>query len=388
MAIVATTPAFQDMLNRAVLGLFRGKNSAFLTTIYCGLKFSWRDEIPTACTNGRFLRINPHWYLTLDEASRLTVLAHELWHVAFMHMFRKGPRQMKRWNRACDYAENLMLVQHGYTYTGAGGWLMDWRFQGMTAEQIYDILEKENDPDENPFDGDFTLKDPDEPDDADDQVAEDVLEAEVKQLIIRANTMQDMSGKPGSMPGEMDELIKRLLNPQIPWGHSFARWFTEKSDEGVNWKRPNRRFADIYLPSRGGHTALARLMFAIDASYSMSPAQLCIANSEMKGVQEKYQPESMLVVAFDTKIQKTWEFDRDHPLEALDIPGRGGTNMQCVFDLAAKTRPNAIVMFSDMECPIPESIGIPVLWVCFDDPDWTPPYGDVIHVDSRSPTTA
>lgn len=372
----------QLALDRTVLGLFQGQNSAFLTTLYCGLKFRWSEyQNPTAWTDGRQLVINPVWFLTLTRRSQVALVAHELWHVAFMHMTRRDNRHPQLWNMAADHAINLMLLDHGYFFDMPC--LADPRFTGMSAERIYDILEKENTAVSLPFGDDFGP-----PQDPDDAVTPEVLEAEISALVVRAATVNDMA-KAGNLPGGFTTLIEKLLNPRINWGTLFERWMTAHSEVTSDWSQPSRRSEEFYLPSRSEDNGLAHMVYAVDASYSMTDDQLRVLNSELRGIKENFNPHRMTIISFDDVISQTWEFTENDKLEELTIPGRGGTNMQPVFDYVAKERPEVFVMFSDMECPLPEEIpGVAMLWVCFDHAYWVPPYGDVIHVDSRTPTTA
>lgn len=383
----------QKALDKAVLGLFRGDDSGitqpstFLTTLYCGLKFSWDTTIPTACTNGLKLMINPDWFQTLSAPMRVTLLAHELWHVAFMHMTRVGDRNFKIWNMAADFAINLMLEDNGYTFdidplTGRKMGLIDEQYRDMSAEEIYEKLIDGATKVELPFGEDFS---------ADGEPGDDMptpLTAEEESAIMatvtRANTLSQMNAKEaGSLPGNFSEMMDKLLNPKVRWESLLQRWLTERSDEGYNWRKPNRRYQDIYLPSRGGQEGLEHLLWALDVSGSVTQSQLRIFNSELKGAKDTHSPERMTVATFDHMLQKTWEFTGEDEIEGLHITGRGGTCLDELFDLARREHPTAMVIFSDMKCDIPDAIpGIPVLWLCYDNDSWSPPYGDVIHVDS------
>lgn len=374
----------QRTLDKTVLGLFQGHASTFLTTLYCSLKFSWDEGIPTACTNGIFLKINPTWFSTLSEKMRVTLLAHELWHVAYMHMARVGERDSKIWNMATDYAINRMLVLAGFYFdnnptTGGLIGLHSDAYDGMSAEQIYEKLIEDATEIELPFGEDFTAE----------ENQEKLSPADLAQVmanVVRANTASQMNAQEaGRLPGDFTEMLAGLLNPKLPWESMLRRWLTERSEVGYNWRKPNRRYQDMYLPSRGGEEGLAHLLWALDVSGSVTLNQLKIFNSELRGAKEAYSPERMTVVTFDTEIQNQWEFTGGDEIEGLTITGRGGTNMEEVFAIARKLRPSAMVIFSDMFCVIPEEIpGIPVVWLCYDNSSWSPPYGDVIHVDSTS----
>ena len=375
------TSGNQQMLDKMVLGLFQQKGSVFLTTLYCSLKFTWTEDVSTACTNGIYLKANPTWFAELSESMRITVLAHELWHVGFMHMLRQGDRDDMRWNQATDYAINLMLVDNGYAFendpvTGLPLGLLDEQYRGMSAEQIYDRLVQDNSPVELPFGKDFT----NDGDELQEQLS-DAEKMQVMNIVLKAHTMSQMNNEAGSLPGEITQLLKGLLHPKLPWESLLRRWLNERSEMGYNWRRPNRRYQDMYLPSRGGEEGLDRLLWAFDVSGSVTDQQLEVFLSELRHAKELYQPEEMHVVTFDTEIRNRWDFLRDDAIDGIEITGRGGTDLGPVFELARKLRPTAMVIFSDMRVYIPDPIpGIAVLWVCMGNPDWTPPYGEVVHV--------
>ena len=76
-------------------------NETFLASLLCNLELHWDEKIPTACTNGKFLKWNPEWFMELPIKTRTAVMLHELWHVARLHMIRRGQRDPKLWNIAC-----------------------------------------------------------------------------------------------------------------------------------------------------------------------------------------------------------------------------------------------------------------------------------------------
>src|ERR1041384_932838 len=78
----------------------------------------------TAYTDGVTLGINETYFnVTLNLAQRLCLLAHEVAHIMLKHHLRRGARDHQRWNKAADYAINLMLVKWGFT--PLPNWLYD-----------------------------------------------------------------------------------------------------------------------------------------------------------------------------------------------------------------------------------------------------------------------
>jgi len=113
----------------------------FFGTLLFRLGAQARSSIATMATDGVSLYFNPQFVETLSAAEIAGTLAHEVMHPALQHHTRRGGRTPRRWNMACDYAINPMLVDAGLTLPK--GVLLDNRFRGMSAEQIYNLLEEE-----------------------------------------------------------------------------------------------------------------------------------------------------------------------------------------------------------------------------------------------------
>src|ERR1700734_1913136 len=98
-------------------------------------------SIPTMATDGVSIYYNPDFVETLNAATLAGTLAHEVMHPALHHHVRRSGRDPKRWNVACDYAINPLLVDAGLSLPE--GVLLDDRFRAMSAEQIYSLIESE-----------------------------------------------------------------------------------------------------------------------------------------------------------------------------------------------------------------------------------------------------
>jgi len=99
------------------------------------------QEDPNVCamaTNGRQLRYNPIWVEKQHASELEAVFAHEVLHCANGHPWRRDSRDPRDWNRACDYAINPILVDAGLRMPPDV--LLDPRFKGLCAEQIYSTL--------------------------------------------------------------------------------------------------------------------------------------------------------------------------------------------------------------------------------------------------------
>ena len=95
-------------------------------------------------TDGERIFWNPKWVATIEPQEIEAVLIHEALHVVFEHPLRRGNRNHKLWNIACDYAINSYIVYDLRLSLPDGG-LLDRKYHGMSAEQIYRILDTNDD---------------------------------------------------------------------------------------------------------------------------------------------------------------------------------------------------------------------------------------------------
>ena len=111
-----------------------------------------RAKIKTMATDGQCIAYNPFFVHQLTEEQICFVLIHEVMHNANFHFLRMGDRHPKLWNRAADYAINLQIEEMkseegGSIFDTPPRILLDKKFKVdgsiMSAEQIYNILEKE-----------------------------------------------------------------------------------------------------------------------------------------------------------------------------------------------------------------------------------------------------
>src|SRR6266568_3278486 len=99
------------------------------------------SPVATMATDGVSLFYNPEFVESLNAAELVGTLAHEVMHPALQHHTRRGDRNQARWNMACDYAINPMLLDAGLVLPKDV--LIDNRFRGMSAERIYNLLEED-----------------------------------------------------------------------------------------------------------------------------------------------------------------------------------------------------------------------------------------------------
>jgi hypothetical protein len=99
-------------------------------------------SIATMATDGVSLYYNPEFVDSLNPATLCGVLAHEVMHPGLHHHVRRSGRHPRRWNEACDYAINPLLLDAGLSLPD--GVLVDDRYRGISAEQIFAALQRKH----------------------------------------------------------------------------------------------------------------------------------------------------------------------------------------------------------------------------------------------------
>ena len=375
--------------------VFMNKGAAFFGPLMSYLQFVWTEDFKTAATDGTTFYWNPRWFLKLDPEVRRTVLMHELWHNARLHMLRCGDRDPRIWNYACDIRINNDLHNEGYSFAGTKPWL-DHGFDAggrASEEDIYDaLMAMRNEELEALLAllGDAWSGDPpdDEQDDLGDMVdsladqkmtAQDVLNG-----VVAASHQANISGHAGDVPGEVERVLKQFLTPVIPWEAVLHKFFHDLIEEDYAWARPNRRMLDIiYLPSRfEDEGKLDHLIYYWDVSGSITEAQEIRFNSEVKYIWDTLQPRKLTIVQFDTIIQSVTEFKEGMEFNEIKIVGKGGTCLVCVREHILEHKPTCAIIFSDLYCapmePIPHPQ--PTIWVAIDNKHTPVPFGERINI--------
>lgn len=372
--------ALDKELDKVKSQVFLNNNAAFYGSVLCSLSFVWDESVKTACTDGISIMWCPNFFKELKPATRKTVLMHEIRHVAHMHELRRSNRDPKIWNYACDIRLNNDLENDGYSFEGIEWCWKDHSFdkyEKMCEEDIYDELIKKSIP--IPAGGAWGKGD----DEGDMKPTPSDKKQAVVNTVVRAIQQAKLLNSAGSIPGNLEQIIDSFLKPIIPWERALMEFFTDMLDEDYSWRRPNRRFQEVYMPSlvEIDEGRLDYLAYFVDVSGSITDAEIVRFNSEVKYIQTVLKPKRLSLIQFDTRIQKVDEFTQDDEFKRIQVIGRGGTDLHCVHDYIEKHKPTAVVVFSDLCCsPMqPLRSKIPVLWVVTNS-GRTPPYGKTIRI--------
>jgi predicted metal-dependent peptidase len=333
--------------------------SAFISTIALSLRHVITNATPTADVNGTVIRYNPEFLEKQTVLQFAGLMAHECWHVAFQHLSRRGNRDPVIWNVAGDYIINHLLTKAGFEIPVGG--LLDKKYgDEWSTDGVYDDLMKNK----KDFDTGTLMLDIRE-DEFQDSKKGPTLDSAITNIIVRAKTQAQVAGKAaGEIPNEILRIIDELLNPKLPWPVILNRFLDQRTREEYSWARRNRRYRDDYMPSLHSY-GLGHLTFAIDTSGSIDDDELQEMLSEIKGVQQIFNPEHMTIIDCDSVIHSVYEIDQNTDIMSLNFNGGGGTRFQPVLDYVSEHPTQALIYFTDLEGEsLLEPVEYPVLWIC------------------------
>jgi len=358
----------QIALNKAKIALMSRPDSTFFTTVCFSLKHVWDDHIPTACTNGLEIRFNPAFFMSLSREEQVFLLIHESMHVALLHMARLNIRDHSKWNIAADHVINLMLITRGFKMPAMG--LADPQYADMSTDQVYDLL-----PDDAKLpEG---LKDLVSPD-----TSAEVFEQSIQDILIRASVQAKMNGdSAGSIPGQIEIYLDKLLKPRLPWNRILQKYLNSTAKNDYSFRKANRRyFPTHHLPSLHSEN-LQDIVIAVDTSGSVSTEDFTVFVTEVDSILRMMKPAKITLIQFDAAIKSINEVRSVKELSKIIFTGRGGTDITEVMDWTKAHKPQLLLLFSDGYFQIKEAhkTKVPMLWLIHNTPKFSAPFGKVIH---------
>ena len=367
----------------------------FFATLLVRTQVIITDEVQTAATDGTRHYYNP----TLLEQSTveevMADLAHESCHDAFLHSVRIGDRNPEIANYAMDYAINPVLEAAGFR-APKGGWLINEKYKGWYWERIYDDLRRNPPPPQQGGAqgkaGDGPGKPGQGPGGQSIRLYGDVLPspgktpAEIAQAEqnakIRVATAANMARMAGKMPADLAALLDGLLESRVPWTDVLRDKMLKVIKSREAWVRRNRRFKNIYLPTRH-EKKMGPIVFSTDTSGSMwgKGGDLDKVCSEMAHCANQTRPSSIRVIWGDTRVSSEQVFESydEFDFKALKPTGGGGTDMRVILNHAEQYEPQVVVLMTDGYTPWPDhEPPYPLIVLCTTDVEV--PWGEVIRI--------
>ncbi len=368
----------------------------------------------STATDARSIYYNYEYIHQLNQKQTQFMLAHDALHCALSHFARRHHRNKHRWDVACDFAINAMLITERMQPPADVLYLE--AYSGMTAEEIYPLLSE--DEDREPTDQHLYDDEPDENSDSGknpDSVEEETQKGRdqgngdqpsrpqsnqssenteneqsnthgkrsgaSKPKPLTTSEMQDLEAQwqknlagaaqqamqAGKMGDALARLVDHFLQPQLPWRMLLAHYMTASAREDYNYARPSsRRSSEAIFPSlRSGQL---NVTVVLDTSGSISDDEIAEFLGEVNGIKGQIRARVTLLscdqeVADPPLVIEPWE---ELKLQTDICKGGRGTSFIPAFEYAEKQEvpPDLLLYFTDAAGEFPQyPPNYPVLWL-------------------------
>ncbi len=293
------------------------------------------------------LYINPACGFSMEEWK--FVLAHEFLHAGLMHHKRAKGRNHYLWNVACDYVINGWLYDMGIGKMPSKGLLYDEELKGLSAEAIYDRIEK----DIKKYLREATFRGYKKGD-----IISDVmptfgglnegigLDEFYKNSLREGLDYHNHIGR-GFIPAGLIEEIYALSMPPIPWDVELGKWFDEyfpPIEKHRTYARPSRRQSSTPNIPRPRAIPLdfdensRTFGVVLDTSGSMSPRMIGKALGSIASYAISKDVHAVRVVFCDARAYDMGYMSPEEVAGKVEVKGRGGTIIQPAVSLLEKAK--------------------------------------------------
>ena len=414
-------------VQKAKITLMRDPRFALWSGILMVGRTSVVDNIPTACTNGRDEKYGRKFVAGLKEPELNFVVLHENLHKAYRHLItwkKLHDENHRLANAACDYVINLKLkdLDPSERVIAMPRWadgelkgkpmgLIDEKYRGLNAKQVFDLLKEEQKGGgggSGDDEGDGSGKgsggtgtsqgqgngegfDDHDWDGAKEMTEEEkkVLEREIDQAI-RQGVMAHQKIA-GTGAGDLDRDLLELLEPKVDWREMLREFVksTCSAKDTSSWRKVNRRFLStgVYMPSLIGEK-VGHLVLAVDTSGSVGQEELSGFLTEVRGIAEEVKPSQVDLIYWDSRVAAHEEYTEGMVGDIINSTkprGGGGTSPSCVSEYLKEKaiKPECVIVLTDgyVGNDWGHDWTAPVLWaIVGGDKDCVAGNGKTIHV--------
>jgi predicted metal-dependent peptidase len=345
--------------------------ASFFGNLATRLKLVNADEwCPTAATDGRNFYYNSRFVDMLKPKEVEFLFGHEVLHCVYDHFGRRGDRDPMLFNIANDYCVNGDLKKHRVgEFITSVPCLYDHKYEGMSSEEIYDILYENA---EKIDIGSLIDKMLDEHLDGEGQDGDgdgdgeqgkkggkgrpklsaeekQKIKDEIKEAVLAAASASDGAG---NLPAGVKRIIEDMTAPKMNWRELLRMQLESTIKSDYTWMRSSRRgwHMDAVMPGMK-LDPMIDIAVSIDASGSMSNKMLKDFLAEVAGIMEQFPAYRIHVLSFDTQVYNPQQFDSENldDITGYEIAGGGGTDFDCVFQYFKENEiePKRHIMFTD-----------------------------------------
>lgn len=355
----------REILTTARVGLLL--KASFFGNLATRLKLVNADEwCPTAATDGRRFYYNSRFIKMLKPKEVEFLFGHEVLHCVYDHFGRRGDRDPQLWNIADDYCVNADLKKHNVgEFITSVPCLYDRKYEGMSAEEVYDILyenaekidissllDKMIDQHLDDQEGEGSGSGDDEGKGRPKLSPEErqQIKDEIKEAMLSA-AAADSAGA-GNLPGGVKRILQQLTQPKMNWRELLRMQLESTIKSDYTWMRTSRKGWDMdaVMPGMKLDPMIDIALF-IDASGSMEEPMLKDILGEVAGIMESFPAYRIHLATFDTEVYNPRQYDSENLEDIMDyeVHGGGGTDFTCIFKYLKEEEiePKRLIVFTD-----------------------------------------
>jgi predicted metal-dependent peptidase len=324
------------------------------------------DWCRSTWSNGTTLYYNRGYINLLDVEQTQFAVSREALHCALLHFYRRGNRDKARWENACDYAVNALLLEDGLK--APPDTLCAPEFRGLSADEIYPLLPENEAPRastqaENQQGSDASHP----PQQAAQSLSPDEQELLAARWRQRLAAAAQQAQQVGKLSADLARLVETYLQPKLPWRSLLAQYLSHSARNDYSYTRPSTRRGDpAVFP--GLRSEEIDLVVAVDTSGSIRESEMAEFFAEIDAIKGQVRARIALLCC-DAEIAdagpvffEPWdEFKFEQK-----IIGGGGTDFRPVFDWIDRQDlpPDSLVYFTDAQGKFPTlAPSYPILWL-------------------------
>ena len=384
--------------------------ASFFGNLATRLKLVNADEwCPTAATDGRNFYYNTRFIDMLKPKEVEFLFGHEVLHCVYDHMGRRGDRDPQLWNVADDYCVNADLKKHRVgEFITTVPCLYDSKYEGMSAEEVYDdlyenaekidigslidkLLDDHLDGEGTDANGDKNSDEKSGSGSGKPKLTEEEkqqIKDEIKEAVLAAAAASDGAG---NLPAGVRRIIQDMTAPKMNWRELLRMQLESTIKSDYSWMRSSRKGWDMdaVMPGQKPDELIDIAVF-IDASGSIDGRMLKDFLSETSGIMDQFASYRVHLATFDTKVYNPQQFDSENldSIADYEVEGGGGTDFDSIFEYLKdqQIEPKRLVVFTDgYPCGSwGDEVYADTVWIIHGNTTIVPPWGQYAYYEEES----
>ena len=336
-----------NLKTKMLLMEHKNPHFSFITSVMLSLPIEFSKEIETACATKKEILFNPDFLNSCTVDEQVGLLCHETLHVVLDHISRSEGRDKLIWNYSADAVINeicikelgLKLPKDPITFKTLG--ISD---TSLSTEEVYNILKYKTNNEKLSLG--LSIADLNHNHVSKDNTLELPKGEELESILTTSAVLSNFDWSEVN-DSELARNMRDLIDPKINWRNQLIGYMFDcviNSEESFDTFNQRMFTLPALMPGQTEEETLSANCY-IDISGSLSDENVTEILSEIKGIKDNLLNSKINVITWNTNICK--EFTDVKNIKELEIVGKGGTNVACVFQHIEENKPKLAIIFTD-----------------------------------------